>query len=261
MGDGYVLDFSDRTFAEFFRDFDIDIDDARYAADGTSKAKRLRRFLRSAEPQLVGKVLGALLDYRLSFVRGTPPQGDLDAYRKLVERLVGPPQPASEAPKAPVIHKLDPTRIHALKLDPQITQLLVDRVEEAQACFEVGAHLATVILAGSILEGLFLGFGKPHEQLLRPAYRRRDGRPTPPVEDWGLSDWLGVLLRVNWLSPNVASFAHGVRDFRNYVHPQQQLRYQFTPDRGTASIALQIVGIAIDDLSRVDPTAKGTRNG
>ncbi|MGO8609280.1 abortive phage resistance protein, partial [Rhizobium johnstonii] len=43
---GYVLDFSNRTFSEFFvRELDIDIDAPQYAVDGTSKAKRLRCFL------------------------------------------------------------------------------------------------------------------------------------------------------------------------------------------------------------------------
>ena len=43
MGGGYVLDFSDRTFAAFFsEELSINIDESRYAGEGTSKAKRLR---------------------------------------------------------------------------------------------------------------------------------------------------------------------------------------------------------------------------
>lgn len=52
MGGGYVLDFSDRTFAAFFTDeLGININQSRYCAEGTSKAKRLRYFLKS-EPTL-----------------------------------------------------------------------------------------------------------------------------------------------------------------------------------------------------------------
>ena len=41
MNGGYVLDFSNRTFAEFFlEEFNINIDDPRYDAEGKSKAKR-----------------------------------------------------------------------------------------------------------------------------------------------------------------------------------------------------------------------------
>lgn len=53
MGGGYVLDFSNKTFAEFFgEELGIDIDDPRFDAEGNSKAKRLRFFLKSAEPDL-----------------------------------------------------------------------------------------------------------------------------------------------------------------------------------------------------------------
>lgn len=42
-GRGYVLDLSDTTFSKFFEDdLDVDIDDQTYAANGTSKGKRLR---------------------------------------------------------------------------------------------------------------------------------------------------------------------------------------------------------------------------
>lgn len=40
MEGGYVLNFSDRTIAEFFLDeLNIDFNDQRFAANGTSKAK------------------------------------------------------------------------------------------------------------------------------------------------------------------------------------------------------------------------------
>ena len=48
MESGNVLDFSDRTIGSFFREeLNIDIDDVRYAVNGTSKAKHLRCFLQA----------------------------------------------------------------------------------------------------------------------------------------------------------------------------------------------------------------------
>ena len=41
---GYVLNFSDRTFSEFFKDFRVDIDSQKYYKNGASKMKRLRAF-------------------------------------------------------------------------------------------------------------------------------------------------------------------------------------------------------------------------
>ncbi|MEZ9417162.1 hypothetical protein AB4189_23860, partial [Vibrio sp. 10N.286.49.E1] len=65
MGAGYVLDFSNRTFSEFFiEELGINIDSPSYAVDGGSKAKRLRCYLRQANTNEVIKVLLALWDYR-----------------------------------------------------------------------------------------------------------------------------------------------------------------------------------------------------
>ena len=65
MKSGYVLDFSNRTFAEFFEDeFGIDIDDAGYETNGTSKANRLRTLLAQADLGLVEAVLRKLLDHK-----------------------------------------------------------------------------------------------------------------------------------------------------------------------------------------------------
>ena len=65
MGGGHVLDFSNRTFSEFFADeLNINIDDNRWRVDGDSKAKRLRYYLRSNTAPIVVRTLVALWNYR-----------------------------------------------------------------------------------------------------------------------------------------------------------------------------------------------------
>ena len=54
MESGFVLDFSNRTFAESFRDeLDVEIDNPHWVAHGGSKAKRLRYYLRQADCQVL----------------------------------------------------------------------------------------------------------------------------------------------------------------------------------------------------------------
>jgi hypothetical protein len=63
-GSGYVLNFSDRSFAEFFRDdVGVNISDQQYAYISSSKANRLRRFWEVADDPLVGESIDKLLDY------------------------------------------------------------------------------------------------------------------------------------------------------------------------------------------------------
>ena len=62
MSSGYVLNFSDRTFADFFRDFNVEIDNAPYLEGHSgSKANRMRSFWDLEPDQLVGEVLQELI--------------------------------------------------------------------------------------------------------------------------------------------------------------------------------------------------------
>ena len=64
MGGGYVLNFSDRTFTQFFaEELNIDIDDPVYARNGGSKGKRLRCLLQTVDKPTVVRTLTALWDY------------------------------------------------------------------------------------------------------------------------------------------------------------------------------------------------------
>ena len=67
MGDGYVLDFSNRTMDDFFlEELEIDISHEMFSTDGTSKARRVRCLLQSADHSTVARVLEALWKYRQS---------------------------------------------------------------------------------------------------------------------------------------------------------------------------------------------------
>jgi hypothetical protein len=62
---GYVLDFSDRTFAMFFaQELNVDIDDPVYSKDGKSKLRRLKCYLRTVDNEAATRTLNALWDYR-----------------------------------------------------------------------------------------------------------------------------------------------------------------------------------------------------
>ena len=65
MEGGFVLNFSNRTFAQFFAgELNVDICDPIYCKYGTSKANRLRYFLQSVDRDLAARTLTALWEYR-----------------------------------------------------------------------------------------------------------------------------------------------------------------------------------------------------
>jgi hypothetical protein len=80
MGGGYVLDFSNRTLAEFVTESTgRDIYDSKYELASGSKANRLRAFWAQEQNNLVGKLINDLLQYC------RPTAGDLDRERLFEE--------------------------------------------------------------------------------------------------------------------------------------------------------------------------------
>lgn len=93
QGSGYVLDFSDRTFATYFdEEFQMDIDCGKYKSKGTSKGKRLKEFIAMEPGDVVAPVLRSLWDRRAAIVerQGAANNRDLsDRYFRIVHKLEG----------------------------------------------------------------------------------------------------------------------------------------------------------------------------
>src|SRR4051794_1122968 len=96
-GPGYVLDFSDRDFAQFFAlEVGTDINDPKYADFGGSKGKRLRRFLQLADDRTAHKAVKALWDSRKTLLGDgqKDPVANADAkFRGLLGKLGGREEP------------------------------------------------------------------------------------------------------------------------------------------------------------------------
>ena len=96
MEGGYVLSFSNRTFADFFHEeLGVDIYDPRWAVQGKSKANRLRYYLHQADRQTALTTLETLWEYReTSSVAQDYPELDnavRAAFFSIIKRLGGTP--------------------------------------------------------------------------------------------------------------------------------------------------------------------------
>jgi len=99
QGIGYVLDFSNRTMAEFFEDeFEIEIYDEKYSVNGPSKRNHLTTFLKDTDAYTAQKVLRALWERREGLLaRSTSSreiaraQASTNGFKKVVEGLDSDP--------------------------------------------------------------------------------------------------------------------------------------------------------------------------
>jgi hypothetical protein len=117
--DGYVLKFSDATYAVFFaEELNININDQKYYAEGGSKGKRLRYFLKTESDAPAIRVLKALWEHReLLRVRGGDEEklpNARERFLQLLARLGDTPAPAKQQPTAkPAFDKARYTELQA----------------------------------------------------------------------------------------------------------------------------------------------------
>lgn len=256
MGSGYVLDFSDATFGEFFGRHNVDIHGRKYQTFGTSKAKKLRAFWVSEPDQLVGAVLSEMLD---SYVADCELNGRdidralLEKARGIVGRIIGRPVVLNFAMKESEFLDREFTipSIQKLPISAQVAPIVEARLNEVRVVLGAGAHLSVIFLCGSVLEAVLLGAAQQAPASFNKA------KATPKVangspkrfSEWKLAQLIDVACEVGVLKPDIKKFSHGLRDFRNYIHPNQQLSSGFTPDEHTAKVCVQVLKAALASLT------------
>ncbi|MQS14790.1 hypothetical protein F7Q99_21625 [Streptomyces kaniharaensis] len=132
--------------------------------------------------------------------------------------------------------------------DPRAAQVLQSRMDEAQTCYENGAHVAAIIMLGSILEGV----------LLRAVLERDPSLlGNAKVDKISLAELIKRCHTAGWIDADIEKFCHELREYRNYVHPRQEIDATHTPDRDTLNVSWQVVGAVLNDLhaSRPQPTS------
>ena len=143
--------------------------------------------------------------------------------------------------------------IDKLGLDGVVTDVLKQRLEEVRICLNAKAPLATIFLCGSSLEGILLGVAsKTPKDFNSSSCSPKDKKSGKvlPFFDWSLANFIDVACSLKLLGEDVKKFSHALRDFRNYIHPYQQMSSGFNPDEHTAKICWQVLQTAIYQLSK-----------
>lgn len=258
LGSGYVLDYSNATFAEFFRRcVNIDIYADKYSFNGGSKAKRLRSFWEIEPDMIVGKVLEALLDV-WRYKNKKPDDQNQKRYEKAIEiayRLQGKKIISNELDESTFLRKqFKSLDVNKIGLDVSLLSVIENRLQEAQKCMAANAPLSVIFLSGSILEGILLSVASQNPKIFnqaKAAPKNEEGK-VRAFHVWSLSQLIDVAYETGFIKLDVKKFSHGLRDFRNYIHPFQQSYSGFQPTIHTAKICFQVLKAAIAYLSGDD---------
>lgn len=256
MQSGWVLDYSDATFGALFSRHKIDIHNEKYQTYGTSKAKKLRAFWEADPDDLVGKVLSEMLDSYEAGCHISQTQVDvaiLEKARQIASRLTGK-RVVEKKPSTvdDFLHnEFKIPSLQKLPIEPQVLPIIEKRLAEARIALTAGAYLSVIFLCGSVLEAVLLGAAQKDPKSFNSANaspKAGDGT-VKRFHEWALAQFIDVACEVGLLKPDIKKFSDGLRDFRNYIHPYQQLVSGFTPDEHTAKVCFQVLKAALASVA------------
>jgi hypothetical protein len=118
---------------------------------------------------------------------------------------------------------------------------------------QAGAHLAAIILFGSLLEGCLLAkcltnIADSHGASSSP----KRGGVIEPWERWSLNDFIQVANECGWIHKTRGDFADLLRDYRNLVHPFRASIAGYEVDGSMVSICWQILIASLTDLGFIN---------
>lgn len=256
MQGGYVSDFSDATFGEFFSRHGVEIHGTKYQTYGTSKAKKMRSFWEREPDALVGTVLSELLDSYEADCDLNNRAADaaiLEKSRGIVARLSGKVTPAKPSQTVDdfLHHEFTVPNIQKLPIEALAVPIVEGRLAEARTALGAGAYLSVIFLCGSVLEAVLLGAAQKEPARFNQASsspKAVDGN-VKRLHEWSLAQFIDTACEVGLLKPDVKKFGHGLRDFRNYIHPYEQMVSGFTPDEHTAKVCFQVLKAALASVA------------
>jgi hypothetical protein len=141
----------------------------------------------------------------------------------------------------PVTEQRDFTFIH----DSNLRYILERDFYEIQRAFISQCWKSVIILCGGAIEAILTDLLLANS----PQAQTNSKAPSKPdITRWDLSDLIKVSVDLDLVSPGVDKLSHSLREYRNLVHPGNEIRKNLTFDAEEAKIALEVLNIVYRDL-------------
>ena len=131
-----------------------------------------------------------------------------------------------------------------------LRQILLRDVTDAVRCYAHGIWKSCVVLCGGAMEGMLTALLERQSRgQVDAAYAQvRRNQSRKPLAKYTLEDKVDVGEQLGILVKGSASYSHGVRNYRNYVHPTEELRIGYPLGQRDARIALELVLKILDEV-------------
>ncbi|MBE3141090.1 MAG: hypothetical protein IMZ53_10980 [Thermoplasmata archaeon] len=140
-----------------------------------------------------------------------------------------------------------------ISINNRYSIMLKERWSESEKTQKAKAYLSTIVLLGSILEGVLLYKIEENKAIANKSkYAPKDKNDKAHTFDkWTLEKIINVCYDCKWISKDAKSFSDGVKEYRNFVHPWKQLENKLDmPTDKTCQLSRKVIENVIEDLSK-----------
>jgi hypothetical protein len=117
---------------------------------------------------------------------------------------------------------------------------------ELQRAFLSNCWKSVIILSGGLIEAILTDLLLTNKSAATSA---KSAPNKPDITQWDLSDLINVSVELKLVSSGMQKLSHPLREYRNLVHPGNEIRKNLTFDAEEAKIAIEVLHILHRDLS------------
>jgi len=130
--------------------------------------------------------------------------------------------------------------------DAKVRAIVERDYAELQAAFLVNCWKSVIILCGGAIEAVLLGLLQQNDAR---ALAAASAPKQKDLSDWSLSDLIHVGVELKLVTEGVEKLSHSVREYRNLVHPGNEIKSALSFGKEEARIAVEVLHIIHRDQS------------
>lgn len=156
----------------------------------------------------------------------------------------------SDIYKQPIEEKIDLPTFDFIKIE-KLRQVLIRDYNEIIKCKNNACWKSVIILSGSSIEAILFDLLKQNERnaMTASAAPKSKGKVLP-VEKWRLNSLIDTAWSLKLINKSVTALSHSAKEFRNLVHPIEEIKGNYKLEKEEAENAFLILKTLIRDLKK-----------
>lgn len=131
--------------------------------------------------------------------------------------------------------------------DAKLRSILERDYQEMQRAFVSQCWKSVIILAGGAIEAILMDLLMQNHKRAKTASNAPKNKPD--IGTWVLADLIKVCVELHLVTAGVEKLSDPIREYRNLVHPGNEIRQRLEFGKEEARIAIEVLNIAHRDLS------------